>query len=447
MLAYSGVSTSNPIDVSGGQTASSSANLTAPSVVTTVANAMLVGLYGMNGVRTLTQPAGMAERLEVANANGEKVTSEAADVVKATAGATGNKVATSASAGKNVGQLIALRPGSGAPAPGPNPPVIDSVVINQSSPTTNQLLSATVTSHDPDPGDVVSYSYQWKRNGTTVGTASTLDLSTSGNGDKGDSITLQVTGSDGAHTGNPLTSAAVIVVNSPPSATVSLNTSAPTTNQILTATATISDADSADVVMLTYVWKKNGNVMQTSQPTTSLTDTYDLSVPMNGDAGDVISVEVTPDDGTVAGSLVSASATVAAATAPVVTIVSAVPSALGPSDLSTNITWHASANGTYSVRVGGTDCSTGTQVATGSYSTSPANVVTNILASQLAEGANTIRVCVTDAVPSTGSATTTVTKNTTGPGTITFRSASSAVNGPANSLLLPVPAGVARTTS
>ena len=226
---------------------------------------MLVGLYGMNGIRTLTQPAGMAERLEVANANGEKVTSEAADVVKATAGATGNKVATSASSGKNVGQLIALRPGSGAPAPGPNPPVIDSVVINQSSPTTNQLLSATVTSHDPDPGDVVTYSYQWKRNGTTVGTASTLDLSTSGNGDKGDSITLQVTGSDGAHTSTPLTSAAVIVVNSPPSATVGLNTSTPTTNQILTATATISDADSADVVMLTYVWKKNGNVMQTSR--------------------------------------------------------------------------------------------------------------------------------------------------------------------------------------
>ena len=111
MLAYSGVSTSNPIDVSGGQTASSSANLTAPSVVTTVANAMLVGLYGMNGIRTLTQPAGMAERLEVANASGEKVTSEAADVVKATAGATGTKVATSASSGKNVGQLIALRPG------------------------------------------------------------------------------------------------------------------------------------------------------------------------------------------------------------------------------------------------------------------------------------------------------------------------------------------------
>ena len=129
--------------------------------------------------------------------------------------------------------------------------------------------------------------------------------------------------------------------------------------------------------------------------------------------------------------------------APSVTIVSAVPSTLGPSDPSTNITWHASENGTYSVRVGGSNCSTGTQVATGSYTTSPANVVTNMLASQLAEGANTIRVCVTDAATNTGSATTTVTKNTAAPGLITFRSASSAANGPANSLVLPVPAGVA----
>ena len=52
----------------------------------------------------------------------------------------------------------------------------------------------------------------------------------------------------------------------------------------------------------------------------SLTDTFDLSVAGNGDAGDVVSVEVTPNDGTVSGSLVSASQTVSSFvnTAPVV---------------------------------------------------------------------------------------------------------------------------------
>ena len=166
--------------------------------------------------------------------------------------------------------------------------MVDSVVINQSSPTTNQVLTATVTSHDPDPGDVVTYTYQWKKNGSTVGTGATLDLSVSGNGDKGDSITLQLTASDGAHASAPVTSAGVTRRQLAPSATVALNTSSPTTNQVLTATATKADADATDTVTLTYVWKKNGAIMQTVGPTTSLTDTYDLSVSGNGDPGDTV---------------------------------------------------------------------------------------------------------------------------------------------------------------
>ena len=41
-----------------------------------------------------------------------------------------------------------------------------------------------------------------------------------------------------------------------------------------------------------------------------MTDTLDLSVAGNGDAGDTVSVEVTPNDGTVNGAVVSAQATV-----------------------------------------------------------------------------------------------------------------------------------------
>ena len=43
----------------------------------------------------------------------------------------------------------------------------------------------------------------------------------------------------------------------------------------------------------------------------SLTDTLNLALPGNGDAGDTVSVEVTPNDGTVNGAVVSAQATVA----------------------------------------------------------------------------------------------------------------------------------------
>ena len=51
-----------------------------------------------------------------------------------------------------------------------------------------------------------------------------------------------------------------------------------------------------------------------------MTDTLDLSVAGNGDAGETVSVEVTPNDGTVNGTVVSDQETVAAAAnqAPVV---------------------------------------------------------------------------------------------------------------------------------
>jgi hypothetical protein len=89
-------------------------------------------------------------------------------------------------------------------------------------------------------------------------------------------------------------------------------------------------------------------------------------------------------------------------TAPQVAVDSVSKPLLGPADASTDVTWHANENGPYSVRVGGTDCATGTEVSSGSYSTSPTQHATTVPASALAEGQNTIRVCVTDAASNTG---------------------------------------------
>ena len=68
-----------------------------------------------------------------------------------------------------------------------DPPVVDSVVINQAAPHTNDTLSVTVTSHDPN-SDPVSYSYQWSRNNVDISgaTGATLNMATAGNGGKGD---------------------------------------------------------------------------------------------------------------------------------------------------------------------------------------------------------------------------------------------------------------------
>ena len=90
------------------------------------------------------------------------------------------------------------------------------------------------------------------------------------------------------------------------------------------------------------------------------------------------------------------------------TIDSTNPSTINSAGSST-IIWHASENGTYSVRKGGTNCSDGTQLNSGTYSTSPNTTNVTINGSDLSVGANTIRICLTDSATNTGSATTTVT--------------------------------------
>jgi hypothetical protein len=190
-----------------------------------------------------------------------------------------------------------------------------SVSLNTASPSTNDALTATVTASDPD-GDALTFTYVWKVNGTVVKTTAataslsdTLDLGAAGNGDRGDLVTVEVTPFDGTASG-AITTANATVANSAPTVSVALDSSAPLTNDTLTATATASDSD-GDAVTLTYVWKVDGVVVKTTAATASLTDTLDLSIAGNGDRGQVVTVEVTPFDGTDSGSAATASATVA----------------------------------------------------------------------------------------------------------------------------------------
>lgn len=77
-----------------------------------------------------------------------------------------------------------------------------------------------------------------------------------------------------------------------------------------------------------------------------------------------------------------------------------------PSEASVDVVWSATEAGAYSVRVGGTTCTTGTVVGSGSYVSG--TLTSRVGASQLAYGANAVRVCVTDSVGNTGSASVTV---------------------------------------
>jgi len=91
---------------------------------------------------------------------------------------------------------------------------------------------------------------------------------------------------------------------------VALSTTTPTTHAVLVASVTASDAD-GDALTFTYVWKVNGVTKQTTT-TAATSDSFDLGQPGNGNKGDVVTVELTPSDGTLSGATATASATIVA---------------------------------------------------------------------------------------------------------------------------------------
>ena len=112
ILAYTGVDDTMPIDTSNGATGTGM-SMTAPGVVTTVPDAMLVGFFGIARATGISPPSGMAERYEEPSTGGmadTRTTSEAADVPQPIPGPTGNKTATAAQGADWVAQLVALRP-------------------------------------------------------------------------------------------------------------------------------------------------------------------------------------------------------------------------------------------------------------------------------------------------------------------------------------------------
>ena len=101
----------------------------------------------------------------------------------------------------------------------PPPPTV-SVSLDNASPKTNNLLTATATPLDLD-GDLVTLTYVWTVNGTVVRTTITtdttdsLDLSQPDNGDKDDVIAVTVTPSAGTLIG-PAASATATVADTRP---------------------------------------------------------------------------------------------------------------------------------------------------------------------------------------------------------------------------------------
>jgi hypothetical protein len=168
----------------------------------------------------------------------------------------------------------------------------DASVTNEDTPLTKSDSDLTANDFDSDPVAITSV---FNAVGGTVerdqenGTV-TFTPSTNFNGIAGFDYVV----SDGSLEDIGHVTVTVTAVNDLPVATVDLNDTEPHTNDVLIATASVQDVDSSSV-MLVYTWKVDGVVRQTTQ-TTALIDVFDLSLPGNGEKGQLITVEVTPND-------------------------------------------------------------------------------------------------------------------------------------------------------
>ena len=110
VVAYRNVDTTAPVNATAMQANGSASSATAPSVTTTAANTMLVGMWGAPGA-SFTKPAGTTESVNLATGSGSNAISAlATHETRAAIGATGTRVATLSGSQTSNGALIALRP-------------------------------------------------------------------------------------------------------------------------------------------------------------------------------------------------------------------------------------------------------------------------------------------------------------------------------------------------
>jgi hypothetical protein len=185
-------------------------------------------------------------------------------------------------------------------------PIISLVDISPQNATTQDILTCSQTSSDPD-GDFLTESFAWRINGNL---ASSTTNTLTGPFVTGDSIVCETTVSDGTDS-STLVSAPLIISNGLPVITnVTLSPSNLYTNDLLTATVLAIDPD-GDALSYTWDW----SVDEGSGPTIVMTDTTNTPTStLDGltyfDRGHTIGVLVTVSDGSSSASLQSASISV-----------------------------------------------------------------------------------------------------------------------------------------
>lgn len=185
--------------------------------------------------------------------------------------------------------LVALDPNNHAP-------VIRSFGVSPSIARTNDTLTTSVDAFDPDlrpmgASDPTTLTYEWLRNGAPIvgATGSTLDLKLPGNGDRGDTITVRVTASDGQLSNAE--SRSVLIEDTPQVVSLEISNPTPRTNEDLVATVVVDDPDPDSGAYRCVLAYSVNSVLLFEVPTCRYT--YSLSVHDYGDKDDVISIRAT----------------------------------------------------------------------------------------------------------------------------------------------------------
>ncbi len=194
IASYTGVNTTNPIDVSMVQYNNGTTNVDNTGVTTTFANEMLVYAVGIvSASPTLTVPSGFTQEWKTSSTS--NTTSEMSQKIASSAGSTGTIHGTLSSTYSTVTHLIALRPASATPPTPPSGISLRSssagnngsgsttlVITKPTGTTTGDVMVAEVTVHTA--GNSIAAPSGWnlvlrQDTGTALSTASYIKVATS----------------------------------------------------------------------------------------------------------------------------------------------------------------------------------------------------------------------------------------------------------------------------
>lgn len=154
----------------------------------------------------------------------------------------------------------------------------NSISINPSNPSGNDTINCLITASDPN-NHPLTHTVSWTHNGQSIPHTmiSTLESTVSGPFVANDTLECQVITSDGFG-GTSVATDMVIITNTPPVINnITLSPSSLYTNDVLSVTATATDAD-GDSLTMTYAWFVDGQLVQSGSSSTldgSQNNTFD----------------------------------------------------------------------------------------------------------------------------------------------------------------------------